>query len=307
MKYFLRIFLIALLVAGSIFACKKGGENSAHVEETLTAGTATFVVDNTIQPIVEDVLAVFESIYIRAQIKQVNLNENALLQALQQDTAKVAVMARKLTPEEEKHFTDKGITPKVIPFATDAIALIINKSSLDTVVNLNEVFKILQGSESQKVKRLVFDNANSSVTKFMLNEAGVSGLPQKNVYSQGTAQDVIKYVHDNPGAIGLVGVNWIVQPPSELLTYVENIKVLGVNNVKKGKANAYFKPSQTNIATGNYPLTRTLYVLNYQGKNGLGMGFANYISAPDGQRIILKSGLLPETIPERSIQVRNKL
>jgi phosphate transport system substrate-binding protein len=37
------------------------------------------------------------------------------------------------------------------------------------------------------------------------------------------------------------------------------------------------------------------------------MGFANYISAPDGQRIVLKSGLLPETIPTREIEVRNEL
>jgi phosphate transport system substrate-binding protein len=80
--------------------------------------------------------------------------------------------------------------------------------------------------------------------------------------------------------------------------------VLGVNNAKVDKgAKKYYKPSQSDIATGLYPLTRTLYVLNYEGRDGLGTGFANYVSAPDGQRIILKSGLLPVTIPPREIEI----
>jgi phosphate transport system substrate-binding protein len=48
---------------------------------------------------------------------------------------------------------------------------------------------------------------------------------------------------------------------------------------------------------------RKLYVLNYSNKNGLGMGFATYIGAFEGQRIILKSGLLPVEIPSREINV----
>ena len=84
--------------------------------------------------------------------------------------------------------------------------------------------------------------------------------------------------------------------------------MLGVDNVKiDKKVKKYYKPSQSDIATGSYPLTRKLYVLNYQGRPGLGMGFANYISAPEGQRIILKSGLLPVEIPPREIEVRKDL
>jgi phosphate transport system substrate-binding protein len=128
------------------------------------------------------------------------------------------------------------------------------------------------------------------------------------VYSLKTNEEVIKYVHDTPGAVGIVGVNWLSQPTPSLAGIVSDITVLAVDNVKTDKGEKkYYKPSQSNIATGSYPLIRKLYVLNYSGKDGLGMGFATYIGAFEGQRIILKSGLLPVEIPTREIEVRNEL
>lgn len=305
MKYTNRIFLICLVFTTLVFSCKKDGKEGGFEGESLTYGKATFLVDNTVQPIAEDVLAVFHSVYPYAHIKQVNLTENELLHELQRDTARVAVMARKLTPEEEVFFTQKKISPRITEFATDAIALITNSKVTDTVINLADVYAVMQGRASAKVPKLVFDNPNSSTVKEIMRLAGVKTISSENVYSLKSNEEVIKFVHDNPGAIGIVGVNWLLQPPSELVKYVEGVKVLAVDNVKIDKGEKkYYKPSQSNIATGSYPLTRKLYVLNYQGKQGLGMGFATYISAPEGQRIILKSGLLPVTIPPREVEVQ---
>jgi phosphate transport system substrate-binding protein len=313
MKNYIRFTASLLLLAigfGAFYSCTKKAtaEGKEVAEENLIIGSNTIWVDNTIQPIIEDELAVFHSIYDRAHITQVNKTENELLNAFAKDSAKILVMARKLTAAEEASITKAGLVAQVTPFATDAIALITNKKAADTVMNLEEVFNVLQGKESAKIKSIVFDNANSSTIQYLLKQAGVKNLPSANVYSLKTNEEVIKYVNNNAGSIGIVGVNWLLQPPLELTQIVENIQVLAVDNVKIDKGvKKYYSPSQSNIATGSYPLTRKLYVLNYQGKQGLGMGFANYISAPDGQRIVLKSGLLPETIPTREIEVRNEL
>jgi phosphate transport system substrate-binding protein len=122
----------------------------------------------------------------------------------------------------------------------------------------------------------------------LMKMAGVTKIPANAVYSLTSTADVLKYVNENAGTIGVVGVNWLLQAPQELGQYVENVRVLGVDNVKKTKG-----PKK--------------YLLNYQGRPGLGMGFANYLNAPEGQRIILKSGLLPIEIPPREIEVRNEL
>lgn len=302
-KYVVLLLLIFLTLGVS---CRK--KKAPESDQTLTAGSITLLTDNTVQPIVEDAIAVFQGIYPRAHVKQVNLPENEIVAALMKDSAKVVVLPRKLTAAEESHFLKKKIVPRVTHFATDAVALITNERSADTVVDLEEVVKVLRGQASVKVSKLVFDNPNSSTVQYLLKVAGVKEIPSKNIFALRSNEEVIRYVHDNNGAIGIIGVNWLLQPPTKLLSIVENVRVLGVDNVKKdGSAKRYYKPNQTNIATGDYPLTRGVYVLNYSGGQGLGMGFAIYISAREGQRLILKSGLLPAEIPTRELSVRDKL
>ncbi|KGO80407.1 hypothetical protein Q763_10330 [Flavobacterium beibuense F44-8] len=308
-KYTSIFFAAALVVVSVVYSCKEKNENGEEIiEETLTSGKTTLVTDNTVTPIIEDVLAVFHSVYPRAEITQVNKPQQEIINALLQDSISVAVLSRKLTTEEEKHFTNRKITPRVTEFAKDAIALLSNNKRNDTVVKLEDVLNVLKGKPTGNIKSLVFDNPGSSTLEYMKQLAGIDKLPQEGIYAFKTNEDVIKYVHDNDGAIGVIGIDWIVQAPPHLTQYINEITVLAVDNAEadKGKEK-YYKPNQSNIATGDYPLIRTLYVVNYQGRLGLGMGFDTYISAREGQRIILKSGLLPIDIPTREISVRKKL
>lgn len=291
-----------------IVSCNRDSNRAPKdFEETPTSGETTILVDNTIQPIVEDVLAVFHSVYDHAHINQVNRTEVEIVNAMLKDSARIAVLPRLLTKEEETQFTKKGITPRATFFGTDAVALIAYKASNDTVVELEEVLKVLRG-EPSKVGKLVFDNANSSTIQILMKRAGVVKVPSGNIYALKTNEEVIKYVRNTPGCIGVIGANWLFQPPLDLVDDVENVTVLAVDNVKIDKdGKKYYKPTQSTIATGSYPLTRKLYVLNYMGKEALGTGFANYLGAHEGQRIVLKSGLLPAEIPSREIEVRKKL
>jgi phosphate transport system substrate-binding protein len=53
-------------------------------------------------------------------------------------------------------------------------------------------------------------------------------------------------------------------------------------------------------------LARDLYIINCQGYSGLGMGFAS-VAGDIGQRIILKSGLLPVRMPGRNIIIKSNV
>ncbi|MXN92894.1 phosphate ABC transporter substrate-binding protein [Flavobacterium sp. Sd200] len=302
----------ALLFSGSLFfSCKNEAQTKKEqqvADETMLAGQMTLYVDNTIQPITEDVTAVFSSIYPKANIKLVARGESDIVNGMQHDSVSVAVLSRMLTDAEQELFTKKNIKPRINQFATDAIAFITNKTAVDTTLNLEEVYKVMQGKPSARVKQLVFEGASSSPLQMLMKSAEVAKIPSNSVYSLNSTREVIDFVQKNPGAIGVIGVNWLVQPAPDMEASIKNISVLAVDNVKISKGEKkYFKPSQSNIADGSYPLTRKLYVLNYQGKLGLGMGFANYITAPDGQRIVLKSGLVPTEIPPREIEVRGEL
>jgi phosphate transport system substrate-binding protein len=80
-----------------------------------------------------------------------------------------------------------------------------------------------------------------------------------------------------------------------------------INVLIKGLNNIAILPSQNNIAEGTYPLARDLYIINCQGYSGLGMGFASFVAGDIGQRIILKSGLLPVRMPGRNIIIKIQL
>lgn len=289
-----------LLTLLFVFSCQEKSENK---QDSITGGKTTIYVDESILPIVEDEEAVFEAQY-EAKLHLVPQSENEVLNSMLNDTAKIAILTRELTTQELKVFENKKIRPKINPFATDAVAFIKNKTANDTLIVLQEVIDFLHGKAVSNIKGLVFDNPNSSTVRFISEMAGVKIDKQKNIFSFKTNGEVIKYVAENDGMIGVVGMNWIFQPSLELQNVVDKVNVLGV----KGKNSMeYVYPTQENLAQGKYPLARHLYIVNCQGYAGLGMGFTSFLTSDRGQRIILKSGLVPERIPSREIVIKNNI
>lgn len=280
-------------------------QNKTEVQ-TYTSGNEKILVDESLVPIIEDQAYVFESAYPNARLQLVTKSENELINSFLDDSAQVAILSRDLTAPERKHFESKNIRIRVNRFAIDGIALISHKSVTDSTATIDEIIKVLRGEKSS-LGNLIFDNANSSTVRYFKELAAVKVLPKKGVYALKTNSDVIKYVFDNPGTIGVVGVNWIVQPPVDLEDEVGSLKIMGVKNVAgKPGSDAFYKPFQNDIALELYPLLRSLYIVNCEGGPGLGTGFASFIAGERGQRIVLKSGLLPDSIPSREINIISK-
>lgn len=290
------MFLVAVLV----FACNQISDKNA--KETILKGSTTIYVDETLVPIIEDQVAVFENEY-NAKVTLVAKSESETVNSLFKEKAAIAILSRNLSAEELKIFKQRKINPKITIFATDAVAFISNKSNKDTLVALNDVISFMQGKPVASIKGLVFDNLNSSTVRYMNSLAGIKAIPEKGVFSFKSNDEVIKYVSENEGMIGVVGVNWLSQPLPAMQKYVDNVTTLGVKGLK---GDNYYIPSQNNIAEGKYPLARDLYIINCQGFSGLGMGFASFVAGDVGQRIILKSGLLPVRIPTRKFTIIGK-
>ena len=280
-----------------LYACN-GNKN----KETILTGTTSVLVDETLLPIIEDQVAVFENQYA-AKIKLIPQSEKEAVVSLTKNTSGVIVLSRKLNKEETTIFKNKKIVPRQTPFAIDAIALIKNKKSKDSLADLSDIVNFLRGNRT-KIKGLVFDNPNSSTVRYFLEVAGIQSIPKKDVFSFKTNDEVIKYVAENEGMIGVVGLNWLFQPKKEMTKYVDNISVL---SVKDAHSKEYIYPSQENIGTRKYPLARVLYLINCQGYDGLGMGFSSFVAGEIGQRIILKSGIAPIREPSRNIRIRKKI
>ena len=305
----IKMRIIVILAFSLLFAqsCEFNRKLDKDSKETIVTGTTTVYVDENIFPIIEDVVAVFENEYTNAKINIVSKSEKEILELVKAKTAKIAILTRDLDSLELRYFASRNSNPKRTEFGLDAVAFITNKSNKDSLVSIDMIRNILSTNNTNKVQALVFDNPSSSNIGYIKKIANADKNMVKNIYSLQSNKEVIKYVYENKNAVGIVGINWLLQPSSDIASLASEVKVMAVENVKIKDNNNFVKPNQSNIADDSYPLTRKLFLLNFQGSDGLGMGFASYLAGETGQRIILKSGLSPKRFPSREIDVRGKI
>lgn len=296
----IHFLLVAVVSALIIFSCNQ--KKDSDKQDTILTGSVSILVDETILPIIEDQVMVFENQY-DAKIKLIGKSEMEIVKLLSEGKYDLAILTRSLSPGEAKVFDEKKIKPKETLLAMDAVAFIANKSDGNIKIDLNDISAFMQEKDQSKFSGLVFDNANSSTVAYMKKIAGIQQLPKQKIYSFNNNNEVIEFVSKNKGMIGVVGVNWISQPLPEFQSIVDNVSVLEV----KTKSGTFVQPTQDQIGRQTYPATRVIKMLNYQGYSGLGMGFASFVAGEIGQRIILKSGLVPMRMPSRNIIVRKEI
>jgi len=281
-----------------LISCKKeSNEGVAEVKEAYDRGSVEMYVESSVYPIVEDINEVFKTYYNDADIKLKMLSQNEILNSVYKDSGRLAIMPKSFTAKELEAFKGR-VVPKITPIAKDAVLFITQKNATDTLINYKEVVEIFKGTKKSD-KIFVFHDANSNIVTSIMKDANVSAV-SKNVYYAKTVEEIVSYIDKNKNAVGVVGINWMLQPDAKIK---EGIKQLRSMLVYNDSLKNYYAPSQSTIADNTYPLIRTINIIDVQGKAGLGTGFASFAASDKGQRIILKSGLMPITLPKREINI----
>lgn len=303
MKYNIKLAVAALISLAVFEGCKQKDKNS--VADASSTTNSKFVVDESFSPIVDEELYIFRALYPKFHPEVVYAPENDAVNLFLSDSIRVAILARDLTADEYKVLAARNAHPYISRFAIDAVALIVNQASADTNITISEIKKMLNGN-TKTDKSIVFDNPNSGLVRYLKNLSGNATLKQKNIYSLKSNKEVIKYVSEHPNAIGITGFSWLNDPDKDYADAVQKVKIVGVkDDVTKNAPNEFFTPSQNTLALKQYPLTRNLYIIRNTSK--LGLEFDAFLISDRGQRIILKSGLLPDDIPNRRINIVNKI
>jgi phosphate transport system substrate-binding protein len=306
MKSSVIIVIFGMAVLASLEACNRKQQGKNYTD-TYNSGTLQFVSDESFSPIVDQEVYVFKNDNPSANPQVIYRSEANAVNMLLADSVRFAFLSRELTPAEMSDLAQHNLPATVNKFAVDAVAVIVNKTSADTGITVGEIKEMLRG-HTKTGKSVVFDNPGSSLVRYLKELAGVTTFPQKNVYALKTNKDVIKYVSQHPEAIGITGFSWLQDPDKDYADAAAKVKTLAVRDENSKTApGQYFMPSQTTLALKQYPLQRSLYMVNCTGRKGLGTGLELFIAGDKGQRIILRSGLLPIQIPERNITIHHKL
>ena len=134
------IGVFILLLVG---ACRSKTEDNCI--DTPTSGVIKIAVDESFQPVIDQEIGVFESIYTLAGIIPQYCSEVEAIDLLLKDSVRMAVTTRKLTSEERVTLENRKFFPKEIKIATDGIALIVNDQNQDSLISREEIQQIVSG------------------------------------------------------------------------------------------------------------------------------------------------------------------
>jgi phosphate transport system substrate-binding protein len=308
---------VLLICTCLLFAACAPKSTSDTYTDTATTGKIAIAVDETFQPIIEAELPVFHAIYKYASIQPRYLPENAAINLLLHDSVRLAIISRPLSAKEMNYFHSKKFFPKEIPVAIDGIAIVVNPSNPDTLFSVSQLRKIMLGEITDwkqlnpKTKlgtiKVVFDNPNSSTVRFVVDSITKTGKLGNQLSAMLYNLDVVDFISGNANAIGLIGVSWISDSRDpKSLSFLNKVKVAAISTEDVPTTKNSFQPFQAYIATGKYPLTRFVYMILTEPRVGLGNGFTSFVASDKGQRIILKTGILPYIEPVRIVHISDE-
>jgi len=288
------------------------------IEESPTTGKIKIGVDDSYRLILDTEIYTFQKLYIHARLNPVYKPEADVFADLINDSVKTIVAGRQLTKGEDEFLKSKKFIPRTTKIAYDAVALIINNSNPDSLITYRQVkdiftgktsaWKQIQASSQLGDIKIVFDNNKSGNTRYIKEKFGIKENFPEYCYAVNTCEEVVNFVEKNNNSIGIIGVNWISDKDDTLThRFLNKVKVVAVSAISDPDGlEGYYTPCQGFIAKKTYPLVREVFIISKETFAGLGSGFASFIAGDVGQRIILKSGLLPATMPVRLIKVKNK-
>lgn len=281
-------------------------------------------------------IIVYENVYPKAYLGCQYVTQDEAMQRLLSGDTRLAVVGRDLTENETARLKANKNTQNVrsMKIAVDALALIVNPDNPVSKLSMKEIARILKGdvktwSQIQPGApdipiHVVVDDPASSVTSYMRQRLldGESFDPT-NVITADSISGVFNRVKKYKGDIGVIGVSWLSSgfgktDKDSLLASVnsteavdgvainEKIMTSGVKTLAiMHDSLEGFLPTAENIYSGDYPLTRPVYVITTASPSGTLGKFYSFLTGVDGQKIITMSGIMPARLKLNVYEIAN--
>lgn len=305
------ILLTALVItAVMISACDYTVKKS-----TSTTGELIVGVDEGISPLAQEEAAEFMRLNKESKVTLTTKTSREVIAELNSGGFKTILIGRDLTREEAGIFAANKIEVKKSKFALDGIGVIVNPKNQLRKINFNELKRIFTGEQTDW-KDLDGDNRNVTTGKIKVfiarKNASIHDIFKEKVlagadFAQGdavcsTSSQMMMEIKNNENAIGFISMAWITVSNDTLDESVKPLKVASVNPTN-GAIGDYIGLHQAYIADKSYPLLTEAFIMSTDFSMNLSVGFTSFVLSYDGQRIVLKSGLVPVTQPVKIIQL----
>jgi len=282
-------------LVGLVFLLNSCKSNTAEEEptDTIDSGTIYISADESFKPVIDSEIRVFEALHPKAKIIPIYKPEAECIRDFSVDSIRMVIITRRFTEQEENFMVDSfKLAPKSLDIAKDAVAVIVNPSSSDTLFTMDEVRQILMDRFKENLIP-IFDGTHATSTVRFIIDSVLHGaqLTSKTMAAK-SSEGVIDYVSKNPNTVGFIGVSWIGNhEDTAQLSFLKKIRIVWLESTDK--PGNYILPWQANIYYGRYPMIRDLFYILKEKNTGLGKGFANFLSGEQGQLIFRRAYLWP--------------
>jgi phosphate transport system substrate-binding protein len=190
--------------------------------------------------------------------------------------------------------------------AEDGIAIIVHKQNPIPNITMESVQRVVTrtAAEWTQIEKsrlsgpidLVLTGRNSGMYELLQKKifTGSKQLEPNTVMNN--QREVIRYVSEHPHSVGFVAA-------SLLTDKLGNVKMLPVLIKSPEGVEKEYLPGQQEIHESLYPFHFSLYLYNAEAKAAVGVGFSAMVLSNVGQKIFQRSGLVPVSIPYRTIQL----
>ena len=224
--------------------------------DTPTSGTIEFYADESLSPIIDEERTQFEFEFPKAKLKPIYSDEVTGLQMIKDFKTTLLFTTRHLKDSEIAYLKSKSnVIPSVFPIGYDGLAFIVNKNNQDTCITVNDIKRVLTGKATKwsdivpGSKRgdieVIFDNTRSATTNWVVDSVLHGEKMGAKIMAAKTSKQVIDFVDETPGAIGVIGSNWLNdRRDSTNTTFKKNIHVMRVSIKDKATPSNSWQPYQ---------------------------------------------------------------
>ena len=189
--------------------------------------------------------------------------------------------------EKEQAREQRGAEVTEIPVALDALAVYLNEANPVETLSIAQIDRIFRAEITNwsevggpDAGIVLYGRENSSGTYVYFKEAVMddADFPPGYQALPGTAA-VINAVNNDPNGVGYGGIG-----------YATGIKTV---SIRPAEGDAPVEPSEENVLTNAYPLSRNLFFYTVGEPEGLVGDFIDWTLGPDGQAIVSEVGYYP--------------
>ncbi|MHB8055158.1 MAG: phosphate ABC transporter substrate-binding protein [Candidatus Aminicenantales bacterium] len=214
--------------------------------------------------------------------------------ALINGTCDIANSSRDWKAKELDLAYEKGVTPRLFAAAVDGLSIIVNEKNPLALLTMEQVGAIYRGEVKNwkgvggpDMKVSLYGRQSNSGTYVFLMEHVMGNKPYSTDMKEmnGNAQ-IIEGVLADEAAIGYVGVGYVIDKSTG--KPLKGLKILNIN--KTAGATAYSPLDKQAVDTGNYPISRPLWMATNGTPKAVAALFLRFVIGPEGQKIVEREG-----------------